>query len=125
MVCPKQLGRAHTIVVVRLFLFAYPCISRISPVYSFRAEKSNEIFPLNVGDLKLCEFLYFLANILISSEFKFLRVSIKTVCGLPRLFSCFYQCCGSGPIFFGSGSGSADPVLKFRIRILMGIHFLF
>ena len=29
------------------------------------------------------------------------------------------QCCGSGSFFSGSGSGSADPVLKIRIRILL------
>ena len=28
-------------------------------------------------------------------------------------------CCGSGPFFSGSGSGSADPVLKIRIWILL------
>ena len=30
---------------------------------------------------------------------------------------CGNQCCGSGPFFFGSGSGPANPVFKIRIRI--------
>ena len=44
---------------------------------------------------------------------------LKVFFRFPFYINGLLQCCRSGPIFTGSGSESAEPVLKIRIRTLL------